>query len=71
MSVQRMLKAIPQPTRRDLLRYFKATSRERATVLPESFLRSLGMADVLADLEAGEDTRLVLEAELVKAGGGS
>jgi hypothetical protein len=68
MSVQRKLKAIPEPTRRDLLRYFVATSAERAKVLRGLFLRNPGMADVLADLEGDDDLRALLEAELVRAG---
>jgi hypothetical protein len=67
MSVQRKPKPISERLRRDLLRYFMATSAERATALRELFHRDPGMADVLADLEADDDLRALVEAELIRA----
>jgi hypothetical protein len=58
---------IPEPRRRDLLRYLAATSAERARLIGELVERNPGMADVLADLEADEDLPARFEIELIRA----
>jgi hypothetical protein len=58
---------IPEPLRRDLLRYLAATSAERARLIGELVERNPGMADVLADLEADEDLPARFEIELIRA----
>jgi hypothetical protein len=56
---------LPEPLRRDLLRYLAGTSGERARVIGELTERNPGLADLLADLEADHDLRARFEIELL------
>jgi hypothetical protein len=56
---------LPDPLRRDLLRYLGATSEERARLVSELVARNPGMAEMLSDLEADEDLRTRFEVELL------
>jgi hypothetical protein len=53
---------LPEPLRRDLLRYLLATSAERARLIGELTERNPGMADLLAELEADDDLRARLRS---------
>ena len=57
---------IPEPLRRDLLRYLGGTSEERARLIGELTWRNPAMADLLADLEADDDLRARFEIELLR-----
>jgi hypothetical protein len=59
---------IPEDVRRDLLRYLKMTSAERANYIARLHERGSGLAEVLTDLEADDDLRLLLELDLLKNG---
>jgi hypothetical protein len=56
---------LPEPLRRDLLRYLARTSEERARLIGELTLRNPGIADLLTDLEADDDLRARFEIELL------
>jgi hypothetical protein len=59
------LPSLPEPLRRDLLRYLGATSEERARLIGELTWRNPAIADLLTDLEADDDLRARLESELL------
>jgi hypothetical protein len=58
---------LPEPLRRELLRYLSATSEERARLIGELTRRNPGMADLLADLEADDTPRDRFELELLRS----
>jgi hypothetical protein len=58
---------IPEPLRRDLLRYPLKTSAERARVIGQLTERNPGMADILIELEADGDLRARFEMELLNS----
>jgi hypothetical protein len=59
---------VPDDIRRDLLRYRKATSAERARIIAQLHERGSDLAEVLTDLEADDDLRLQLELDLIRQG---
>lgn len=61
------LDEIPEPLRRDLLRYLLAASADRARIVAELVDRSPGMAQILMDLEADDDLRARFEMELLES----
>lgn len=61
------LDEIPEPLRRDLLRYLLAASVDRARIVAELVDRSPGMAQILMDLEAADDLRARFEMELLES----
>jgi hypothetical protein len=58
---------LPEPLRRDLLRYLAATSAERARRIGELVSRNPGVADLLVDLEADDDLRSRFEVEILRS----
>ena len=60
--------AIPEGIRRDLLRYLKATSAERAQIIARLHEDGSDLAEVRTDLEADDDLGLILELELLRSG---
>jgi hypothetical protein len=59
---------VPEPLRKDLLRYLLSTSAERARIIGELIERNPGMAKILMEFEADDDLRS-FEIELLRAGG--
>jgi hypothetical protein len=57
---------LPAEIRRNLLRYLKATSAERARIIARLHERGSDLAEVLTDLEADDDLRLQLELDLIQ-----
>lgn len=62
---------LPEPLRRDLLRYLGATSEDRAHLIGELTQRNPGMAELLLDFEADDDLRTRFEIELLSEAWGS
>jgi hypothetical protein len=58
---------LPEPLRRELLRYLGATSEDRARLIGELTQRNAGMANLLADLEANDTLRDRFELELLRS----
>ena len=56
---------IPEPLRKDLLRYLLSTSAERAKIIGQLTERNPGMAEILVELEADDDLRARFEMELL------
>jgi hypothetical protein len=65
-------RSIPEPLRRDLLRYLAATSKERARLIGELVERNQAMAELLMNLEddVGEIVRIRLVDALRREVGG-
>ncbi len=59
------MKDLPEPLRRDLLRYLAATSEDRARLIGELTSRNPSLADLLVDLEADDDLRARFEIRLL------
>jgi hypothetical protein len=58
---------LPEPLRRELLRYLGATSHDRARLIGQLTERNPGMADLLLGLEADDDLRTRFEIELLRS----
>jgi hypothetical protein len=58
-----------EDVRRDLLRYLRSTSEERARLIGDLTWRNPAMADLLVDLEADDDLRTRVEIELLESSG--
>jgi hypothetical protein len=58
--------SLPDPLRRDLLRYLGATSVERAKLIGELTRGNPDMAELLIDLEADDDLRSQFEVALIQ-----
>ncbi len=57
--------SLPPALRDALLTYLSCTSPDRARIIAELLVRKPGMGELLADLEADDDLRAMLEIELL------
>jgi hypothetical protein len=67
MEFDHDLRELPEVLRRDLLRYLRATSEERARLIGDLVWRNPAMANFLVDLEADDDLRTQVEIELLRS----
>lgn len=58
---------LPEPLRRDLLRYLGGTSEERAQMIHRLTAQQPDLADLLMDLEADYDLPSRFEIELLRS----